>query len=71
MYTCVCTCVLYLTILGIDFSKNTKCYKDIKIETHKTYNIDGKKVKKRVMSLLNVGLTLFKRAFNSNIYINH
>ena len=69
MYTCVCTCVLYLTILGIDFSKNTKCYKDIKIETHKTYTIDGKKVKKRVMSLFNVRLTLFKRAFNSNIYI--
>lgn len=69
MYTCVCTCVLYLTILGIDYSKNTRCYKNVKIETHKTYNIDGKKVKIRIMSLFNVGLTLFKRAFNSNIYI--
>lgn len=69
MYTCVCTCILYLTILGVDFSKNTRCYKNVSIETHKTYIIDGKKVKKRIMSLFNVGLTLFKRAFNANIYI--
>lgn len=69
MYTCICVCILYLTILGTDFSKNTRCYKKIKIETHKTYNIDGKKIKKRIMSLFNIGLTLFKWAFNSNIYI--
>ena len=69
MWTCVCTCVLDLTILGIDYSKNTSCYKDVKIETHKTYNIDGKIVKIRIMPLFNIGLTLFKRAFNSNIYI--
>ena len=69
MYTMVCTCVLYLTILGADYSKNTRCYKDIHLETHKTYNIDGKKIKKRVMSLFNTGLTLFKLAFNSSTYI--
>ena len=69
MYTCVCTCVLYLTILGADFSKNTKCYKNVKITTHKNYNVNGKKVKRRVMSLFNVGLTLFKLAFNSPVYI--
>lgn len=69
MYTCVCICVLYLTILGADYSKNSRCYKEVKIETHKTYIIDGKKVKKRIMSLFNTGLTLFKRAFNSIIYI--
>lgn len=69
MYACVCTCELYLTILGADYSKNTKCYKNVKIETHKNYIIDGKKVRKRIMSLFNVGLTLFKRAFNSDIYI--
>lgn len=69
MYTCICTCITYLTILGIDYSKNTHCYKDVKIETHKTYLIDGKKIKKRIMSLFNVGLTLFKRAFNSDLYI--
>ena len=69
MYTCICTSVLYLTILGIDFSKNTKCYKNVKIETHKTYIIDNKRIKKRIMSLFNVGLTLFKIAFNSSKYI--
>ena len=69
MYTMVCTCILFLTILGADYSKNTRCYKDVKIGTHKTYIIDGKKVKKRVMSLFNTGLTLFKRAFNSCVYI--
>ena len=69
MYTMLCTCVLYLTILGVDYSKNTKCYRKIKIETHKNYIIDGKKIKKRIMSLFNVGLTLFKIAFNSSIYI--
>ena len=69
MYTCVCTCLLYLTILGADFSKNSKCYKNIKITTHKNYNIDGKKIKRRVMSLFNVGLTLFKLAFDSLVYI--
>ena len=69
MYTCICTCILYLTILGVDFSKNTSCYKHIKIETHKTYIINNKKIKKRIMSLFNIGLTLFKRSFNSIIYI--
>ncbi len=69
MYTVVCTCVLYLTILGIDYSKNTNCYENVKIKTHKTYNIEGKKIKKRIMSLFNTGLTLFKLAFNSIIYI--
>ena len=69
MYTLVCTCILYLTILGIDYSKNTRCYRNVKIETHKTYITDGKKIKKRIMSLFNVGLTLFKLAFNSLNYI--
>ena len=69
MYTCICTGILYLTILGADFSKNSKCYKNVKIESHKTYIINGKKTKRRIMSLFNVGLTLFKRAINSIIYI--
>lgn len=68
MYTMVCTCILYLTILGADYSKNTRCYKDIHLETHKTYNIDGKKIKKRILSLFNTGLTLFKLAFNSSFF---
>lgn len=66
MYTLVCLSTLYLTILGTEYSKNTKCYKDCKIESHKTYK-DGKKV--RVMSLFKTGLTLFKIAIESSKYI--
>ena len=66
MYTLVCTAILFLTILGCDYFKNTRCYKNTKIETHKTYK---KKGKIRVMSLFQTGLTLFKMAINSFKYI--
>jgi len=65
MYTLVCFSSLFLTILGAEYSKNTKCYKDVKIETHTVIN----GVKKRVMSLFNTGLTLFHIAFNSSRYV--
>lgn len=65
MYTMVCFSILFLTIIGADFNKNTKCYRKVKITTHK--NVNGKKI--RVMSLFNTGLTLFKLAFNSSRYI--
>ena len=65
MFSLVCFCVLFLTILGCDYTKNSKIYKNTKIETHKTYN----GVKQRVVSLFNTGLILFKRAFNSMVYI--
>lgn len=66
LYTLVCFATLFLTIIGADYSKNTKCYKNTKIETHKVYK---KKGKVRVMSLFNVGLTLIKLAHNSRQYI--
>ena len=69
MYTCICVCGLYSIILGADYSKNSKCYKNTKVETHKNYNIDSKKVRKRTMSLFNAGLTLFSMAYNSPFYI--
>ena len=69
MYTLLCVSVTYLTILGTEYSKNNSCYKNEKILTHKTYIINGKRIKKRVMSLFNTGLTLFHRAFNSIKYI--
>ena len=65
MYTCVCFASLFLTILGADFAKNSRCYRNVKIDTHTTIN--GKKV--RVMSLFNTGLTLFNIAYNSRRYI--
>ena len=66
MYTMACTVVLFLTIIGADYSKNTNCYKNEKIITHKVYKDKGKV---RVMSLFRIGLTLFHRAVNSTKYI--
>lgn len=65
LYTLTCFATLFLTLLGTDYSKNTKCYKNVKIITHKNFN----GIKKRVMSLFNTGLTLFHLAFNSLKYI--
>ena len=65
-YMIACLGVLYLTILGAEYSKNKKCYKNVKITTHKNVK-DGKPT--RILSLFNTGLTLFKRAFNSSVYI--
>ena len=66
MYTMACTVVLFLTIIGADYSKNTKCYKNEKIVTHKVYKDKGKV---RVMSLFKIGLTLFHRDLISTKYI--
>lgn len=65
MYTIACFTVLFLTIFGADYSKNSKCYKETKLETHKKF----KEGRKRVISLFNIGLTLFNIAFNSLKYI--
>lgn len=65
MYSILCFTTLFLTILGTDYSKNSKCYKDIKIKTHKISH--GKKI--RTMSIFNIGLTIFQLAFNSPRYI--
>lgn len=69
MYALICVGITYLTILGIEYSKNTRCYKNVKIETHKTYNKNGKKIKERIMSLFNTGLSLFNIAFESQVYV--
>ena len=65
MYTILCFANLFLTLLGVEFSRNNSCYKDVKITTHKIINGS----KKRVISLFNVGLTLFHIAFNSSRYV--
>lgn len=41
----------------------------VRLKGNITVYKDGKKIKKRIMSLFNVGLTLFHIAFNSIIYI--
>ena len=65
MYTIACFAQTYMTILGADFAKNRRCYRNVKITTHKNRN--GKKV--RTMSLFNTGLTLFHLAYMSLKYI--
>lgn len=66
MYCIACVGELILTIAGASFTKNTKDYKNVKIDTHK---VSGKN-KVRIMSLFNTGLTLFNLSFNSSRYIN-
>lgn len=65
MYCFACIGVLYLTILGSDYSKNTRCYKHTKIKIHT--KVRGIKI--RTKSLFNTGLTLFHRAFESLKYV--
>ncbi len=65
MYCFACIGVLYLTILGSDYSKNPRCYKHTKIKTHT--KVRGIKI--RTKSLFNTGLTLFHRAFESLKYV--
>ena len=66
MYTIACFTTLFLTLFGADYTKNTKSYRKVKLKTHKKFK-DG--TRRRVMSLFNIGLTLFKLAYNSNKYI--
>ena len=66
IYTITCFTTLFLTLFGADYTKNTKCYKKIKLKTHVRFK-DG--TRKRIMSLFNIGLTLFKLAYNSSKYI--
>lgn len=66
MYSLSCISVLLLTIIGADYTKNSKSYKKVKITTHQNKK---KTIVRRVLSLFNTGLTLFKRAYNSSLYI--
>ena len=60
MFCLVCVCVLFLTLLGAYYSRNRSSYIKEKITTHKNYIINGKKNKKRVLSLFNTGLNYLK-----------
>ena len=66
LYSMVCIACLYLTCLGTEISKNSKCYRNLGFritrknsKTNCTY---------RVMSRFKAGLTLFKLAINSPKY---
>ena len=64
-YCFSCIGILFLTILGTDYVKNTRSYKNTKIRTH----ITVRGIKTRTLSLFNTGLTLFHRAFESLKYV--
>ncbi len=66
LYATLCISICLLTCLGAEYSKNAKCYKNVKIQTHKRTK-SAKII--RVMSIFKTGLTLFKLAINSLIYI--
>ena len=63
LYSLVCIGVIFLTCLGIDISKNSKCHKNLGFKVVKKTN-DGKV--RRVLSLFQAGLRLFKLFINSN-----
>ncbi len=66
MYTCVNICILFLSCVGTYYTRHKgKYYSDVRIRYFSI--VKGKR--KRRMSIFQVGLTLFKRAYNSLKYI--
>lgn len=64
LYVCLCLAQTLITILGIDYSKNNRCYKKIKIRTTKKAN--GKRI--RIHSYFHVGLLIIKFVLTSLHY---
>ena len=63
MFGLMCVALLWLTILGVDYSKNSSKYQNnLKIY----YCKKEKEGIKRVFSLFNTGLLYFNLLFNSN-----
>ena len=68
LYSITCFAVLFLTIYGTYYEKNKyKVFRNFKLKT--SYQKSDKS-RARYMSLFNTGLTLFKLAINSSIYIS-
>lgn len=63
LYVCVCLTQTLMTIIGIDYSKNPKCYKEYKLENYRVSN--GKRRKN--YSFFHVGLILL----NAYIFGNY
>ena len=61
LYVCLCLAQALITILGIDYSKNNRCYKKIKIRT--TKKVKGKRI--RIRSYFHVGLMIVKYVITS------
>lgn len=65
LYSTMCIALVLLICIGVDYSKNIRCYKHITLDTHS--NIHG--IKTRMISIFRTGLELFKLAHNAPIYI--
>ena len=65
LYLSLCITLKLLASIGIKYLKNNRCYKNIKITTHKI--IKNQRI--RVLSVIRTGITLFNLAFNSSRYI--
>ena len=46
----------FLTIIGTDYTKNTRCHENHHFTTHSYRTINGVKKRFRIMPLFNVGL---------------
>ena len=66
LYSLTCFAGLWLTILGIDYTKNYNHVKKFLNIRFVKKDKNGNKV--RIVSLFNLGLTIFRRCYNS--YIN-
>lgn len=65
LYSCVCISFLLMSLIGIDYSKNSKCYKNYKINNGRIVN--GKRRKNH--SFFHIGLILLQAAFDGIIKI--
>lgn len=67
LFGLMCIALLWLTIIGVDYSKNKNHFNN-----HFKLKISKKNgsARKRILSLFNTGLTLFRMAFNSYTYFN-
>ena len=66
LYSLVCFASLWLTIIGIDYTKNYIHVKNTLNIRYVKKDKNGKYI--RILSLFNLGLTIFRRCYNS--YIN-
>lgn len=62
LYTCICITQTLLTMLGIDYAKNAKCYKELKIRNARIVN--GKR--RKDYSFFHIGLILITASLISN-----
>ena len=66
LFTLVCVSLLWLTILGADYTKNKNHFKNCFKIRYSKRNGNGNK---RTFSLFNTGLFFFNLAFESSKYI--